>query len=236
MTASVRVHGMPGQRLLEGGARRYGAADASRGAFIERAVARALEHWLAGRPDCAGLHLFHDLGGFRNITGHGLGPVSLGRANIDHVVLSGAQWLLIDSKGLGAGTLTTDPDGRGVLVRADGTSEPQRWMDSAMERSLAGVLVAADGSSRLASMGAAGCHDAGPPRLGEGPGLQVGRDGRPDQRRIQRITGRGNAGAAAACGSRCGGGARPVRHRGAGAPCWIGARIGRILKAWTGAS
>ena len=85
--------------------------------------------------------MFHDLGGFRNVTGHGLGPVSLGRANIDHVVLSGAQWLLIDSKGLGAGTLTTDPDGRGVLIRAYGTSEPQRWMDSAMERSLAGVLV-----------------------------------------------------------------------------------------------
>lgn len=140
MTASVRVHGVPGQRLLEGGARRYGAADVSRGAFIERAVARALEHWLSGRPDCAGLHLFHDLGGFRNVAGHGLGPVSLGRANIDHVVLSGTQWLLIDSKGLGVGILTTDPAGRGMLVRADGTSEPQRWMDSTRERSAAGIL------------------------------------------------------------------------------------------------
>ncbi len=141
MTASVCVHGTPGQRLLEDGVRAFGAADASRGAFIERAVARALEHWLSRRPDCAGLHLFHDLGGFRSVAGHGLGPVSLGRANIDHVVLSGAQWLLIDSKGLGAGILTTDSRGRGALIHADGTSEPQEWMDSAMERSLAGVLV-----------------------------------------------------------------------------------------------
>lgn len=135
MTASVCVHGIPGQSLLKEGARRYGAADASRGAFIERAVARALEHWLSQRPDCAGLHLFHDLRGFRDVIGHGYDrPVSLGRANIDHVVLSGAQWLLIDSKGLGAGTLTTDPDGRGVLIQADGSSEPQRWMDSTRGR------------------------------------------------------------------------------------------------------
>jgi len=140
MGVSVCVHGTPGQSLLEEGARKFGAADASRGAFIERAVARALETWLSRRPDCAGLHLFHDLRGFRNVTGHGLGPVSLGRANIDHVVLSGVQWLLIDSKGPGAGTLTTDPAGKGVLIGPDGTSEPQRWMDSMRERSAAGVL------------------------------------------------------------------------------------------------
>jgi hypothetical protein len=140
MTASVRVHGIPGRRLVETGARRFGAADARRGAFIERAVARGLEHWLSRRPDCAGLHLFHDLSGFRDDTSQGLGPVSLGRANIDHVVLSGARWLLIDAKGLGAGTLTTDPDGRGVLVRPDGISVPQRWMDSTRPRSAAGVL------------------------------------------------------------------------------------------------
>lgn len=140
MTASVCVHGTPGQSLLEEGAGKYGAADASRGAFIERAVARALESWLSSRPDCAGLHLFHDLRGFRKVTGQGLGPVSLGRGNIDHVVLSGTRWLLVDSKGLGAGTLTTGPDGRGVLVQADGASEPQRWMDSTAERAAAGIL------------------------------------------------------------------------------------------------
>lgn len=103
-------------------------------------MARALEHWLSQRPDCVGLHLFHDLGGFRNVTGQGLGPVSLGRGNMDHVVLSGAQWLLVDSKGLGAGTLTTDPHARGVLIREDGSAVPQRWMDSTMERSAAAVL------------------------------------------------------------------------------------------------
>jgi hypothetical protein len=139
--ASLHIHGTPGQSLLEHGARKYGAADASRGRFIEQAVARALEHWLSRRPDCAGLHLFHDLGGFRDVAGHGYGPVSLGKTNIDHVVLSGAQWLLIDAKGTGAGVLTTDSAGKGVLIRADGTAEPQRWLDSARERSAAGILV-----------------------------------------------------------------------------------------------
>jgi hypothetical protein len=96
---------------------------------------------LSRRPDCAGLHLFRDLGGFRDVAGYGYGPVSLGTADIDHVVLSGAQWLLVDSKGMGAGTLTTDAAGKGVLIRADGTAEPQWWLDSAQERSAAGVLV-----------------------------------------------------------------------------------------------
>ena len=65
--------------------------------------------------------MFHDLGGFRNVAGHGLRPVSLGSTNIDHVVLSGARWLLVDAKGTGAGTLTLDTLGRGVLIQADGT-------------------------------------------------------------------------------------------------------------------
>ena len=62
-------------------------------------------------------HLFHDLGGFRDVAGHGYGPVSLGMTNIDHVILSGAQWLLVDAKGTGAGVLTTDATGKGVLIR-----------------------------------------------------------------------------------------------------------------------
>jgi hypothetical protein len=62
---------------------------------------------------------------------------SAGRTSIN-VVLSGAQWLLIDSKGLDTGTLTTDSRGCGVLIQADRTSEPQQRMNSAMERSLAG--------------------------------------------------------------------------------------------------
>ena len=62
-------------------------------------MARALESWLSGRPDRSGLHLFHHLSGFRDITGHGYGPVSLGTANIDHVILSGQRWILADAKG-----------------------------------------------------------------------------------------------------------------------------------------
>jgi hypothetical protein len=141
MSSNVNVHGSPGQRLREDGGRKYGAADASRGAFFERVVARALEHWLSRRPDCAGLHLFHDLGGFDAVAGYGYGPVSLGTANIDHVVLSGAQWLLVNAKGIGGGILTTDSRNRGVLIRADGTSKPQRWLDSQAGRPAAGVLV-----------------------------------------------------------------------------------------------
>jgi hypothetical protein len=102
----------------------YGAV-AIRASFIEQVTARALEHWLAGRPDCAGLHLFHDLGGFRDVAGHGYGPVSLGSANIDHVVLSGGQWLLADAKGTAAGILTTDARGRGLLIQADGAERSQ---------------------------------------------------------------------------------------------------------------
>jgi hypothetical protein len=135
------IHGVPGGLLDAGGARKYGAAAASRGAFIEQAVARALESWLSGRPDRSGLHLFHDLSGFRDITGAGLGPVSLGTANMDHVILSGQRWILADAKGLGAGTLTTDARGRGVLIQPDGTQLPQQWMDVRAGRSAAGVLV-----------------------------------------------------------------------------------------------
>ena len=119
----------------------YGAAVARRGGFIEEATARALEHWLSSRPDCAGLHLFHDLGGFRDVAGRGLPPVSLGTANIDHVILSGARWLLIDAKGTAAGTLTTDSAGKGALIHSDGSSRPEPWLDNTKMRSAAGVLV-----------------------------------------------------------------------------------------------
>jgi len=140
MSTGLHVHGSPGRSLRGDGGRMYGA-DARRGAFIEEATARALEHWLSGRPDCAGLHLFHDLGGFRDITGCGLPPLSLGTANIDHVILSGARWLLVDAKGTAPGTLTTDSAGRGVLIEADGSRRPEPWLDNTKMRSAAGVLV-----------------------------------------------------------------------------------------------
>lgn len=141
MNSSVNVHGSPGQRLREAGAPKYGAADARRGAYFEQVVARALEQWLSRRPDCAGLHLFHDLGGFDAVAGHGYGPLSLGTANIDHVVLSGEQWLMLNAKGIGSGTLTTDSRNRGVLIQKDGTVKAQRWLDSQEARPAAGVLV-----------------------------------------------------------------------------------------------
>jgi len=141
VTNGIQVHGEPGRRLLEDGGRAYGAAGARRGSFIEQAVARALEHWLSRRPDRAGLHLFHDLGGFRDIAGRGRGPVSLGTANIDHVILTGARWLLVDAKGTAAGTLTTDSAGKGVLIHADGSRRPEPWLDNTKTRSAAGVLV-----------------------------------------------------------------------------------------------
>jgi hypothetical protein len=117
----------------------YGAV-AIRASFIERVTARALEHWLSRRPDCAGLHLFHDLRGFRDVAGHGYGPVSLGTANIDHV-LGGGQWLLVDAKATAGGTLTTDESGRGLLIQADGAERPEPWLDSTKMRSAAGILV-----------------------------------------------------------------------------------------------
>jgi len=135
------VHGIPGGRLVHEGAGKYGAAAASRGGFIERAVARALENWLSRRPDRSGLHLFHDLGGFDAVTGFGWGPLSLGSANMDHVILSSQRWVLVDAKGLGAGTLTTDARFCGILIQQDGTELLQRWMDVRTERSAAGVLV-----------------------------------------------------------------------------------------------
>jgi hypothetical protein len=211
MTASVHVHGTPGQSLLKDGARKYGAADASRGRFIERAVARALEHWLSRRPDCARLHLFHDLRGFHAVTGHGYGPISLGTANIDHVVLSGAQWLLIDAKGNGC----RDLDDR--LARPRG-AYPCRWdlRAAGMARQSDGAVScrgprAHDGPSWLAGVGAAGRYDPQSP-----PGcsacLEASRNDYPDQRGLQRVARRGVPGTAAAGGSGCRGGPCAVPH------------------------
>jgi len=136
----VHVHGTPGQSLREDGVRAYGRV-AIRARFIEEAAARALERWLSGRPDSAELHLFHDLSGFRDVAGHGFGPVSLGTANIDHVILSGAGWLVIDDKATAAGTLTTDDRGRGVLIEENGARRPEPWLDSTKMRSAAAILV-----------------------------------------------------------------------------------------------
>ena len=139
MSTGPHVHGTPARSLREGGPRKYGAATARRGGFIEEATARALEHWLAGRPDCAGLHLFHDLGGFRDVAGCGLPPLSLGTANIDHVILSGARWVLVDAKGTAAGTHRQCRQGR--AYPAGRLHAPEPWLDNGKTRSAAGGLV-----------------------------------------------------------------------------------------------
>lgn len=133
---AVTVYGSPGQSIR--GAGRF-RDDARRGAFFEGITGRALERWLARRP--GDFHLFHDLTGFQSVSGHGYGKMSLGAGNIDHVILGGAAWLMVDAKGTGAGTLTVDDQGHGVLVRPDGSTKPQPWLDSLAFYSAMGVLV-----------------------------------------------------------------------------------------------
>ncbi|WP_157254792.1 nuclease-related domain-containing protein [Nonomuraea typhae] len=134
---SVTVHGTPGWSLNDTGAAKYGS-NARRGAFHERQVARALVQWLTSRPDH--FHLFHDLECFDQVRGANLDALSLGTTNIDHVVLTGGTWLIIDAKGCGAGTLGLDLAGKGVLVRTDGTMVPQRWLDDGRAYSRAGII------------------------------------------------------------------------------------------------
>ncbi|WP_158303096.1 nuclease-related domain-containing protein [Prauserella endophytica] len=131
------VHGRPGQSLRQSDEWRWsGTANARRGAFFEERVAQVLHLWLASRPD--EVHVFHDLVGLNNITGAGLEPISLGGSNIDHLILTGGEWLMIDAKGCGAGSLRVEA-GKGVLVRSDGSRSPQPWMDDQHAYSHAGV-------------------------------------------------------------------------------------------------
>jgi hypothetical protein len=136
---SVVVHGDPGQTLAAAGAAHYGRDVARRGAWFEGVTARALERWLAARP--VTVHLFHDLTGFQLTEGHGYRPLALGTANIDHVILSSAGWVMVNAKGCAAGVLGTDARGRGVLTRPDGTITAQPWLDDRRSYSHAGALV-----------------------------------------------------------------------------------------------
>lgn len=148
------VYGTPGCSLGAAGSEKYGP-DARRGEFFERATARALEHWLGQRADAGAFRLFHDLGNFVNMSGQGLRPISLGTANIDHLVLTGSAFALIDSKGTAAGTLTLDARGRGVLVRPDGATQAEPWLDSRKTQFRHGGDVPAHGPSRLPCVGCA---------------------------------------------------------------------------------
>ncbi|MDA2804797.1 nuclease-related domain-containing protein [Nocardiopsis suaedae] len=131
----VHVHGLPGTSL-GAAAQQYGSS-AKRGAFFERCVGAAVQTWLENLPGV--YHLFHDLVRLDHVTGAGLKPLSLGQTNIDHLVLTGTGWLLIDAKGCGVGVLGTDSQGKGRLVTPSGEQVVQPWMDSRRSYSQAGI-------------------------------------------------------------------------------------------------
>ena len=118
----------------------YGRDDSRRGEFFEGITGRALERWINQRPDAGSFHLFHDLGDFNNISGHGYGPMSLGMVNIDHLILTGAACVMVDAKGTGAGTLGVNAQGLGVLRRPDGTERPEPWMEKVKTKAVLGAL------------------------------------------------------------------------------------------------
>lgn len=131
----VVVHGAAGMSLE---ASTWGGRDgARRGAYFERVVGAALEQWLDSRP--AVTHLFHDVSDLARVPGTGMKPLHLGSMNIDHVVLAGSTWLLVDAKGVGEGVLRL-VDGVGGLERKDGTHKAQPWMDDVKAYSRAGAL------------------------------------------------------------------------------------------------
>ena len=47
---------------------------------------------------------------------------------------------MLDATGVGAGKLTIDDEGKGILIDPSGAIRPQPWMDSAKAYSSAGVL------------------------------------------------------------------------------------------------
>lgn len=145
--SKTNEHGTPGGSLDKiSAAARYGKGPAWRGAVIERATARALRTWLAGRPDAEKFHLFHDLGDFINVpgrvhepTGKIFPPMNIGGRNIDHLILSGTQWVMIDSKGVGRGIIGTE-NGKGYLFKPDGTKQSLPWMNKMSHWGMVGCL------------------------------------------------------------------------------------------------
>jgi len=141
------IHGCAGRSSSEPSDwTRSGTSDARRGAFFERLVARAIHSWLAGRPD--DVHVFHDLVGLNGVSAirnlahlssRQRKPLSLGTMNIDHLLLAGGTWLLIDAKGCGAGDLQVRAR-KGLLVQSDGTEVPQPWMNKRANYSQLGVV------------------------------------------------------------------------------------------------
>jgi hypothetical protein len=74
-------------------------------------------------------------------------PLNLGTANVDHLMLTGAGWIMADAKGIGQGRLLIE-HGHGVLVTPDGQRRPQPWLDDARAYSRAGVMSDLTGGKR----------------------------------------------------------------------------------------
>src|SRR6266513_1343642 len=140
MPAIPNVHGMPGSTLEANNS--YGERDIGRGAFFEQVTARVLAGWLASRPDRNGIHVFHSLGGFGAVSGARLSAIDAGQKwDLDHLVLTGGKWIMLNSKGIGNGTLAViGPPPKGVLVKNDGTTKPQPWMDTNTSYTMAGII------------------------------------------------------------------------------------------------
>jgi hypothetical protein len=133
---TVRHYGIPGRSLEIDGTEKYGPA-AGVGAEFERRVAAAFDQWLSRRLET--VHLFHDVRGLQTTNRRTGRRLNLGTNNIDHVMLTGAGWIMADAKGIGRGRLLVE-HGRGVLVTPAGTRRPQPWLDDGRAYSRAGAL------------------------------------------------------------------------------------------------
>lgn len=135
---TVVHHGTPGATLDDTGRSKYGIVGTV-GANFERQVAEALHTWLDGRPET--VHVFHDLSGLDTIGSRNTQSrsLNLGTSNIDHVILTGCGWIMLDAKGVGRGQLRVER-GRGVLVTSSGQRRRQPWLDDGRAYSRAGAL------------------------------------------------------------------------------------------------
>lgn len=67
--------------------------------------------------------------------------MTIGDANIDHLILSGSGFVAVNAKSSTAGTLTTDERSCGVLVHEDGSTRPAPWLNSRRDYSALGIVV-----------------------------------------------------------------------------------------------
>lgn len=132
----VAHHGIPGGSLAHDGEAKYGTAGRA-GARFERQVAGAFDHWLKPRPEL--VHVFHDVTGLDTVHPTSGRRLNLGTTNVDHLMLTGAGWIMADAKGVGQGQLLIE-DGHGVLLTPSGERRPQPWLEDARAYSRAGAM------------------------------------------------------------------------------------------------